>query len=93
MPAQHPEAIATVPTRNGSHRFPAKPQADAVAFHSPSVPSEHTPRSNPSWWGEPPTPQADELPDGVDDLSPEARRTLLDLLRALVVTESGGGPR
>lgn len=37
----------------------------------------------------PPTPLADELPDGVDDLSPEARRTVLDLLRVLVVAETG----
>ncbi|MFF0945493.1 hypothetical protein ACFYE2_14880 [Kocuria sp. CPCC 205300] len=29
------------------------------------------------------TPLADELPDGVDDLSREARRTVLDLLRVL----------
>lgn len=36
------------------------------------------------------TPLADELPDGVDELSPEARRTVLDLLRVLVVAETGG---
>lgn len=40
-----------------------------------------------------PTPLADELPDGVDELSPEARRTVLDLLRVLVAAETGSGPR
>ncbi|MEX5237899.1 hypothetical protein [Kocuria arenosa] len=50
----------------------------------------HVPRHEPR---ERPTPLADELPDGVDDLSPEARRTVLDLLRVLVVAETGNEPR
>lgn len=36
-----------------------------------------------------PTPLAEELPDGVDNFASEARRSVLDLLRVLVVAETG----
>lgn len=42
---------------------------------------------------EPPTPLAEEPPDGVGGLSPGARRTVLDLWRVLVVAEAGGTTR
>ncbi|MUN63656.1 hypothetical protein GMA12_10945 [Kocuria sediminis] len=42
---------------------------------------------------EPPTPLADEPPDGVGGLSPGPRRTVLDLWHVLVVAEAGGTTR
>ncbi|NVC23363.1 hypothetical protein E7Z53_07890 [Kocuria salina] len=36
-------------------------------------------------------PLADELPDGVNNLSPKARQAVIDLLRVLVAAEESGG--
>lgn len=74
-------------------RFQAKHHANTGAMQSAAATQEAAPLSTPSWWEEQPTPLAEELPDGVDDLSPEARRTVLDLLRVLVVAEAGGRGR
>ncbi|MGQ1798078.1 hypothetical protein ACT4S5_13210 [Kocuria oceani] len=79
------------------NRFHAQRQAESERLGSSSVSPqqqlEHAQELASPQWGERPTPLADELPDGVDDLSPEARRTVLDLLRVLVVAESGGTAR
>lgn len=75
------------------HRLYTKQQDGAETARGTAVTPKSASRSAPSWWDEQPTPLADELPEGVDDLSPEARRTVLDLLRVLVVAETGSGPR
>lgn len=73
------------------HRFHERRQANAEKIRRPSTAPVAAPQPTLSDWGERPTPLADELPDGVDDLSPEARRSVIDLLRVLVVAESGRG--
>jgi hypothetical protein len=75
------------------HRFHAQRHPDADKPHGTAATRSPAPWSNPAWWEGQTTALADELPDGVDDLSPEARRTVLDLLRVLVVAESGGTAR
>ncbi|MEX5236024.1 hypothetical protein [Kocuria arenosa] len=75
------------------NRFHSKHQRESERPRNPAVPPEHDLRSAAARWVEDATPLAYELPDGVDNLSPEARRTVLDLLRVLVVAESGGRPR
>ncbi|GAA1747075.1 hypothetical protein [Kocuria aegyptia] len=80
-----------------ARRIHAETDGDAEMVEQYTVPlrdqmdiSRRPPHNGPR---ERPTSLADELPDGVDDLSPMARRTVLDLLRVLVVAETGNEPR
>ncbi|MFI7744353.1 hypothetical protein [Kocuria rhizosphaericola] len=52
------------------HRFHAKQQTDSGKPRIPPAPRGTTSRSTLFGWDDRPTPLADELPDGVDGLSP-----------------------